>query len=317
MRRFMIKEKNMPRLDAALLERFPQLLPGRLHKYLRENKVKVNGKKLPLSTRLEWGSEVCVYLPDDVLETPKGPLFLRARNTLTVVYEDHEVLCADKPAGLPVMDEPDKTADTLINRAALYLYNKGEYIPGKSPAPKLCHRLDTGTSGVVLIAKTPQAEDFLLHLVKERAIEKHYLCVTFGRPEPAQAVLEDYLIKDAKAGRVRVQRTPSAGAKSIITRYKTIAVSGRLALLDVELVTGRTHQIRAHMASIGCPILGDSKYGNNAANRELKLKYQALCAYSLRFPAIEENSPCAQLSGKTIHTARPWYYEQILDGTLQ
>ncbi len=317
MQRFTITEKSMPRLDAALLKQFPQLTPGRLHKYLRENKIKVNGKKQPLSTRLACGSEVCVYLPDAMLEVPEGPLFLRAENRLTLVYEDDEVLCADKPAGLPVMDEAGKTADTLINRALLYLYKKGEYVPERDFEPKLCHRLDTGTSGAVLIAKTRRAETFLLQLVKDRRIEKRYLCVTFGRPQPPQAVLEDYLVKDAKAGRVRVTHTPSPTAKNIITKYQTLAVSGRLALLDVELVTGRTHQIRAHMASIGCPILGDSKYGNNAANRELKLKYQALCAYSLHFPEIRENEPCAKLSGKTIHTARPWYYGQILDGTLR
>ncbi len=317
MQRFTVEERTKPRLDAAILKQFPQLTPGKLHKYLRENKIKVNGKKEPLSTRLEPGCEVCIYLPDSVLEVPAGPIFLRAGKGLNVVYEDDEVLCVDKPAGLAVMDEQGKTADTLINRALAYLYQKGEYMPQRDFEPKLCHRLDTGTSGAVLIAKTCRAQEFLLKLVKDRRIEKRYLCVTFGHPQPKQAVLEDYLIKDAKAGRVRVLHAAAPAAKKIITKYKTIAVSGKLALLDVELVTGRTHQIRAHMASIGCPILGDSKYGNNAANRERKLKYQALCAYSLRFPKIEENEPCAKLSGKTIHTGRPWYYMQILDGTLQ
>ena len=257
-----------------------------------------------------------VFLPDLLLDKPDGPLFLSARPELCAVYEDSDVLVADKPAGLPVTDEDGRTADTLINRALLYLYHKGEYAPERGWTPRLCHRLDTGTSGLVLIAKTQQAEALLLHLVKERMIEKKYLCVTYGHPSPAAATLRGYLQKDARQARVRILDTPAPGAKDIVTKYKTLAVSGRLALLEVELVTGRTHQIRAHLASIGCPILGDGKYGNNAANRELKLKYQALCAYSLHFPALPDGS-CAALSGKTLYASRPWYYAQVLDGTLK
>ena len=116
---------------------------------------------------------------------------------------------------------------------------------------------------------------------------------------------------------MQVLSAPQPGAKEIITAYKTLAVSGRLALLQVELVTGRTHQIRAHLASIGCPILGDSKYGHNAANRELKLKYQALCAWELAFPKTIADERFAGLAGKVFHAPRPWYYAQVLDGTLR
>ena len=178
MREFVITDASMPRLDSALLAQYPQLSPGRLHKYLRENKIKVDGKKLPLSARLPRGSTVRVFLPDMLLDKPDGPLFLSARPELCAVYEDSDVLVADKPAGLPVTDEGGRTADTLINRALLYLYHKGEYAPERGWTPRLCHRLDTGTSGLVLIAKTQQAEALLLHLVKERMIEKN----TFASP---------------------------------------------------------------------------------------------------------------------------------------
>ena len=154
MREFVITDASMPRLDSALLAQYPQLSPGRLHKYLRENKIKVDGKKLPLSARLPRGSTVRVFLPDLLLDKPDGPLFLSARPELCAVYEDSDVLVADKPAGLPVTDEDGRTADTLINRALLYLYHKGEYAPERGWTPRLCHRLDTGTSGLVLIAKT-------------------------------------------------------------------------------------------------------------------------------------------------------------------
>lgn len=124
MREFVITDASMPRLDSALLAQYPQLSPGRLHKYLRENKIKVDGKKLPLSARLPRGSTVRVFLPDMLLDKPDGPLFLSARPELCAVYEDSDVLVADKPAGLPVTDEDGRTADTLINRALLYLYHK-------------------------------------------------------------------------------------------------------------------------------------------------------------------------------------------------
>ena len=116
---------------------------------------------------------------------------------------------------------------------------------------------------------------------------------------------------------MRVVNRPRPGAREIITAYETLAVSGRLALLQVELVTGRTHQIRAHLASIGCPILGDSKYGNHAANRELKLKYQALCAWELAFPAKISDPAFAGLAGKRFCAPKPWYCQQVLDGVLK
>ena len=148
-------------------------------------------------------------------------------------------------------------------------------------------------------------------------MKKTYLCVTFGRPVPPDATLGGYLLKDADRGIVKIVEDKQPGAKEVETRYETIAVSGRLALLKVQLITGRTHQIRAHMASIGCPILGDSKYGNNAANRELRFKYQALCAWKLRFPAQISDPRFAHLAGRVFHAEKPWYYQQIVDGTLK
>ena len=148
--------------------------------------------------------------------------------------------------------------------------------------------------------RRPEAEELFLAAIKNREVKKTYLCVTFGRPTPPDATLGGYLLKDADRGIVKIVEDKQPGAKDVETRYETIAVSGRLALLKVQLITGRTHQIRAHMASIGCPILGDSKYGNNTANRELKLKYQALCAWELTMPHFNQPD-FAFLSGKTFH----------------
>lgn len=308
-------EKPGVRLDAFLHRAEPSLTVGALHRYLRENKIKVNGKRLPLSARLAAGDVVRLYLPGQP-EQGEGPAYLAAKPYFTPVYEDAQVLVAQKPAGLLVQDEAGAQADTLLNRAQRYLYEKGELAANAPWLPQLCHRLDTGTSGLVILAKTPAALAQMTELIRTRAVQKEYLCVTVGAPARPQAELRGFLVKNAKRGTVRVTATAQRGAKEIITRYETLCKSGALALLRVQLVTGRTHQIRAHLASIGCPVLGDSKYGNTQANRAWHFKYQALCAYSLRFPAMEKESPCAGLSGKTLFAEEPWYAAQIKNGTL-
>lgn len=302
MKELHVKSLLPVRLDKYLMEQYPALGPGRLNKALRENKIKLNGKKLPLSTRVQNGDVIRLFLQDEQLEARPLP-------TAVFVYEDNDILIANKPAGIEV-DGP--AADTLLKRVQATLTANGQ--PGHAV---LCHRLDTGTSGLVLLAKNREAESFLTGAIKQRRIEKRYLCVTFGHPQPPAALLRDYLLKDAARGVVRVVSSPADGAREILTGYETLAVSGRLALLEVELITGRTHQIRAHLASIGCPILGDSKYGNNAANRELHFKYQALCAWELRFPTQIAESRFAHLAGRVFHAEKPWYCNQITDGTLR
>lgn len=302
MKELHVKSLLPVRLDKYLMEQYPALGPGRLNKALRENKIKLNGKKLPLSTRVQNGDVIRLFLQDEQLEARPLP-------TAVFVYEDNDILIANKPAGIEV-DGP--AADTLLKRVQATLTANGQ--PGHAV---LCHRLDTGTSGLVLLAKNREAESFLTGAIKQRRIEKRYLCVTFGHPQPPAALLRDYLLKDAARGVVRVVSSPADGAREILTGYETLTVSGRLALLEVELITGRTHQIRAHLASIGCPILGDSKYGNNAANRELHFKYQALCAWELRFPTQIAESRFAHLAGRVFHAEKPWYCGQITDGTLR
>lgn len=311
MRTIIYKGLRPVTLQQYLQQEFPMLGTGLCHKFLRENKIKLNGKKQPLTTPLRPHDELKLFIGEEYLVIPTAATRLQFAGALdNIVYEDADLLVADKPAGLPVEDESGAAMDTLILRAEKYLASREP-----SARPALCHRLDTGTSGLVLIAKNAKAEKFVSELIREHRIRKEYLCVTFGRPQPAEATLRGYHVKDAAAGRVYIQKNAAPDAKKVETHYKTIAVSGRLALLDVELITGRTHQIRAHLADAGCPILGDSKYGNNAANRELKLKYQALCAWRLTFPRLEGEH--AAWSGLQLTAPKPWYYMQVVDGTLK
>ncbi|MFV0413638.1 MAG: RluA family pseudouridine synthase [Oscillospiraceae bacterium] len=299
MRRLPFAGPGTPRLDAFILQQEPGLSPGILHKYLRENKIKLNGKKAPLGTRLNSGDEVCLYLP------PKAA----AAASLEILYEDEQLLAVNKPAGLLTLDENrPENPNTLLAR--LTQYAAGAF------AVRLCHRLDTGTSGVVLAAKTAAAEQMVRGLIQQHRLEKKYVCVTFGHPAPPAATLAGWLSKNEQKGLVFINRQKSPGAKPVETRYKTLARSGRLALLEIQLVTGRTHQIRAHLASIGTPILGDSKYGNLAANRQLKCRYQCLCASEVSFPA-ELPAGFEACRGLCIACPKPWFFAQVAEGVLQ
>lgn len=299
------------RLDNYLMQQFPALNPGRLNKALRENKIKLNGKKQPLSTRVMAGDEIKLFILDDVLDADKrvdGPAWKNARGPAQVVYDCPQILIVNKPAGLAV-DGPDD--DTLLNRALLYLNQQGEYKENDLYTPALCHRLDTGTSGLVLIAKTPEAEQLFLEVIKNREVKKTYLCVTFGRPTPPDGTLGGYLLKDADRGIVKIVPDKQPGAKDVETQYETVAVSGRLALLKVRLITGRTHQIRAHLAYLGKPVLGDIKYGNRKMNERTGTKTQALCAVRITFREIPEENTLHDLSGKVIKLKDPQIVKQF------
>ena len=316
MREHRVNAVRPQRLADYLPSAFPLLTPGKVYRFAKEKKIRCNGAHCDGAHRVRQGDVLALYLPEELLRPQEGPAYLRAREALRVVYEDAQLLVVDKPAGLLVTDEEGGEADTLLNRALRHLAESGDWEPQDAFTPCLCHRLDAGTSGLVMIAKTPFCRDAVLEAMRLRQFKKTYLGVTFGRPAPPSGTLRGYLSKDAARGLVRVTSAPRPRTREIVTGYRTLAVSGRLALLEIDLVTGRTHQIRAHLASIGGPLLGDSKYGNQAANRELRAKYQLLTAWRLQLPQFGPG-PLQQLSGRVLTAEKPWYYAQVLDHTLK
>ena len=201
--------------------------------------------------------------------------------TVPIVYEDERVVLFDKPIGMEVQGE--NSLEALAKT--------------RWPQANACHRLDVNTGGLVLFSKDPQAEEALCAAIKERRIEKRYRCIVRGKPPRAEGELRDWLLKDERAARVTVVKSPVPGAKEIVTRYRTLWTKADRSLLEVELVTGRTHQIRAHLASIGCPLLGDDKYGDREWNKANGRTAQALYACSLTLH-FEKNSPLSALEGK-------------------
>ena len=303
MKSFVIAKNDAgQRLDKFLTKAVPLLPQALLYKYIRMKRIKLNRKRCEISTRLQEGDLLELYINDEFFEAPSvEEAFFRAPSDITVVYEDENVLLVNKPAGLIVHEDDKEAFDTLINRILKYLYEKKEYDPQKenSFVPALCNRIDRNTSGIVLAAKNAAALRVLNQKIKDRELSKKYLCVVHGTMPQKQETLTAYLRKDADKNQVRVFDRPIADGRTIRTAYKVLAQKGDLSLLKVDLLTGRTHQIRAHMAHIGHPLLGDSKYGKNRTDRELGYRFQALCAYEITFSFATDGECLEYLNGKT------------------
>lgn len=273
------------RTDKFLSKAVPLLPKSLMYKYLRTKRIKLNGRRCEINTRLCEGDVMQLYIGDEFFEINSEKAFLSVPSDISVIYEDENILLCDKKIGLVVHEDNDNTVDTLINRILHYLYDKGEYDPDdeNSFVPALCNRLDRNTGGIVIAAKNAEALRIINDKIKAREIEKRYLCVTVGVPPKKSDTLTAYLEKDESEKTVRVtdKRTPSA--KTIVTSYKLIETDGELSLLEILLGTGRTHQIRAHMAHIGCPLLGDGKYGFGEINRKYKVRTQELYSYKIKF----------------------------------
>ncbi len=283
-----------------------------LYKSIRLKKIKVNRKRAEASMKLSEGDTVQCFISDEFFEKGKkigySEASSAAANTLeninsdlNVIYEDENILLVNKPQGLSVHEDETTKTNTLITYIQSYLYKKGEYDPAKeqSFAPALCNRIDRNTQGMVIAAKNAETLRVMNEKIKKRDIEKFYIAAIHGIPEAKSATLKGYLLKDDKTNTVRIyEKNAPRAAKEIITKYKIIANAKDSALIEVELVTGRTHQIRAHMAYIGHPLIGDGKYGINKADRHRGYKYQALCSYKLKFLKTEEENILSYLEGK-------------------
>lgn len=304
------------RLDKFVARVAPTLPKSLLYKFIRQKKIKRNRKRTEGADRLCEGDVLDLYIPDAFF-APAAPQydFLSSGRLTGIVYEDDNILLADKKQGLIVHPDQYEYRDTLIGRIQKYLYEKGEYDPSAEDAfcPALANRIDRNTGGIVLAAKNSAALRTLCDKIKQREIDKYYLAVVHGRPPREEGILEGYLEKNETRNQVFVVNSGRQGAKLARTRYHVLKSQGGLSLIEIELLTGRTHQIRAQMASIGCPLLGDGKYGKNAQDKRLGFRHQALYAYRLRFRFTTQAGKLSYLNGRTFTVPQVWFAEQLFD----
>ena len=291
------------RLDRFLSKAVPLLPASLAQKYIRLKRIKVNGVRAERDCRLREGDKLQLYINDEFFETPSEEnVYLTIVNPkLHIIYEDENIMLLDKPAGMVVHADENEKVNTLVNHLLAYLYQKREWKPREENAftPALCNRIDRNTGGIVIAAKNAEALRVLNEKIRERELSKFYLCICLGRPEPPKGRIECFLRKDSKTNTVRVYHHPVPDGRSAVTLYETLETRDHLSLVEVELLTGRTHQIRASFADMGHPLLGDGKYGVGSVNRRYGEAQQALYSYRLRFDFPTDAGILNYLRGRT------------------
>lgn len=269
------------RLDRFLMKTYYTLPKSVMYKYIRKKSIKINKKRATPEQILNEGDLIELYINDEFLcEKRRSYDFLKASKKLDIIYEDENIIIIDKPVGLLCHPDKNEFTDTAISRIKRYLYEERKWNPDDSKgfSPSICNRLDRNTQGLVIAAKNADSLRILNEKIKKREISKYYLAILNGTPKEKEGTIKGYLTKNEQKNKVSFSLEKKDNSKNSETRYRVLETKGDKSLVEVELITGRTHQIRVHFASIGCPLCDDGKYGKEQGRFR-----QKLFAYKLIF----------------------------------
>lgn len=304
MREFIINRNDADqRLDKYLAKSLKRLPKSLMYKYIRNKKIKVNRKRCEISQRLNEGDLVQMYISEEFFEEQNDLSFMQASDQLNVLYENEHLLIVNKPANLLVHSDDANQFDTLMDRILKYLVKTKAYDPygEKSFTPALCHRIDRNTEGIVIAAKTAEALRMMNEKIRQREIEKHYLCIVEGQLRGSKKLVH-YYRKDEQKNKAILSSIFKEGLSEVSLIYKSLAVKERYSLLDIDLLTGKSHQIRAQLSFIKHPLLNDVKYLGKPFRQ---LEGQALCAYKICFSFTSDAGCLNDMKNKVIEIKEP------------
>ena len=314
MRAFNITENDAgQRIDKFLSKAVKKLPKSLMYKYIRTKRIKLNRGRCQINTMLEEGDLLELYISDEFFDDDIDKNFLRASRTLDIIYEDGNILLVNKPCGIVVHEDSKNTVDTLINRILRYLYDKGEYDPVKenSFTPALCNRIDRNTGGIVIAAKNAITLRTMNQLIKNRLVDRRYLCLVQGQLPKESDEITAYHQVLGDENIVKITDNKVNHSKIMITRYNVLDYAGGVSLIEAELITGRKHQIRAHFAHIGSPLVGDRKYGDNALGDAMGINNQALYSYKLGFSLNGQGGDLSYLDGEVFESRWIWFTDKF------
>lgn len=311
------KNQAQQRMDRFLKKYMPKASTGFLYKMLRKKRIKLNGAKTNPDTMLKIGDTIQMYLGEDTISKFQGQQeIIMTKGSLDIIYEDENILLINKPKGLLVHGDHSEKKNTLINQIYYYLNQQGDFTPTKEDtfSPSCCNRIDRNTSGIVIVAKNYPTLQAVNSMIKEDKVIKKYLTLVKGKVDQERE-LRGFLLKDARENKVKILFKEKKDAKFVHTKYRPIKYNKDFSLLEVNLITGRSHQIRAHLSSEGFPIIGDQKYGNGGINQVFSKKFhldsQFLHSYFVKFIDCPRN--LSYLEGKSFVADLPLDLQKIVD----